>query len=289
MKNSIPILLLKNNNPFLSTLLCLISLFGCVSGLNAQNIGIGTTNPTGKLHVKDNTIPSCIVESSSTVGTWLSIGNTTGSTWFQLIATGTGNGEGANKLLFTAGTSSVSTSTAFMVFDKATSNVGIGTNTPTAKLQVNGTFTATGTKNFTIDHPLDPSNKILRHASIESNEVLNVYSGTIALDEQGKAVVSLPDYCEALNKDFRYQLTCIGAFAQVYIAEEVNKNQFKIAGGTAGLKVSWQVTAVRNDLWMRQHPYKNEEEKPQKEKGTFLYPEGYEQAAEVNEAGNNHH
>jgi hypothetical protein len=107
----------------------------------------------------------------------------------------------------------------------------------------------TGMKNFVIDHPLDPENKKLRHFSVESDELSNVYSGNVVLDGNGEAVVSLPDWFEALNTDFRYQLTCVGGFANVYIAEEISDNQFKISGGKAGLKISWEVTGVRHDRY----------------------------------------
>ena len=78
----------------------------------------------------------------------------------------------------------------------------------------------------------------------------NVYDGVMALDESGEAVVELPDWFEALNRDFRYQLTAIGGPApNLHIAEEVNGNRFRIAGGGAGMKVSWMVTGIRQDAW----------------------------------------
>jgi hypothetical protein len=51
-------------------------------------------------------------------------------------------------------------------------------------------------------------------------------------------------------KDFRYQLTCIGGSALVYISEEIKNNRFAIAGGKQGLKVSWQVTGIRKDPYV---------------------------------------
>src|ERR1019366_4143800 len=112
-------------------------------------------------------------------------------------------------------------------------------------VSVYGTFSATGTKNFRIDHPLDPANKYLFHASVESSEVLNLYSGNAVLDASGEAVVQLPDWFEVINKDFRYQLTSIGAPGRdLYVAEEVSGGHFKIAGGRPGGKVSWQVSGA---------------------------------------------
>ena len=138
-----------------------------------------------------------------------------------------------------------------------------------------------GTKNFKIDHPLDPENKYLYHAAIESSEVMNLYTGKITLDANGEAVVQFPEWFQALNKDFRYSLTPIGAPGpNLYIAEEISDNRFKIAGGAAGMKVSWQVTGVRQDAYMRAHPMKVEVEKSEKERGHYLRPELFDQPEE---------
>ena len=59
-----------------------------------------------------------------------------------------------------------------------------------------------GTKDFRIDHPLDPGNEYLVHASVESSEMINVYSGNVKLDGRGEAVLQLPSWFEALNGDF---------------------------------------------------------------------------------------
>ncbi len=77
---------------------------------------------------------------------------------------------------------------------------------------------------FRIDHPLDPENKYLSHSFVESPDMLNVYNGNVTTDAKGEASVTLPDYYEALNQDFRYQLTVIGQFAQAIVAEEVRNN-----------------------------------------------------------------
>ena len=142
-------------------------------------------------------------------------------------------------------------------------------------LYAQGGLTTSGTKNFTIDHPLDPENKILRHASIESNEVLNQYSGNITTDSKGNATVILPNYFEVLNKDFRYQLTVIRSFSQVIIKQEVSGNQFVIKSDRPNVKVSWQITGVRNDRNMQYAPFVAESEKEEKNKGKYMSPEAY--------------
>ena len=104
---------------------------------------------------------------------------------------------------------------------------------------------ASGT--FTIDHPLDPTGKILNHYFIEGPEMRNIYDGEAVLDASGRAVVTLPDYFDALNRAPRVQLTGVGTNQVVYVAEDVSGNRFTI-GGPAGAKVYWQVTGEREDV-----------------------------------------
>ncbi len=139
------------------------------------------------------------------------------------------------------------------------------------KVQVVGNL-AKSSGSFKIDHPLDPENKYLNHSFVESPDMMNVYNGNAILDDNGEAWVYLPDYFEALNEDFRYQLTCIGGFSPVYVAQEIEYNAFRIAGGTPGLKVSWQVTGVRQDAYANAHRIVVEEMKPANERGYFLHP-----------------
>jgi hypothetical protein len=127
-------------------------------------------------------------------------------------------------------------------------------------------------KLFRIDHPQYPAEKFLSHISVESDEMVNVYSGNVTLDTGGAAWVLLPDWFEALNEDFRYQLTCIGGFAPVYVAREITNHRFRVAGGRAGMKVSWQVTGVRHDAYAKTHPLQVEQNKPAAERGRYLHP-----------------
>ena len=140
-------------------------------------------------------------------------------------------------------------------------------------LNVNGNVNKSS-GNFKIDHPLDPANKYLYHSFVESPDMMNIYNGIIVLDRRGVAWVELPNYFEALNQDFRYQLTAIGAPGpNLYIAKEISGNRFRIAGGKPGMKVSWQVTGVRHDEWANAHRTQVEVEKTGKERGTYLHPE----------------
>lgn len=146
-----------------------------------------------------------------------------------------------------------------------------------------GDLGSSGTKTFLIDHPEDPANKMLRHFSIESNEVLNMYRGTDVFDVDGKVVVNLPDYYDSINKNPSYQLTPIGAaMPNLFIESEVNNGQFIIAGGIPGKKVSWEITAERNDPYLQQNPEKREVvvDKEGDRKGKYLTPELYSQPKE---------
>ena len=144
---------------------------------------------------------------------------------------------------------------------------------------VNGNLSASGTKPFKIDNPLDPAKQYLYHYAVESPQVQNMYNGTATLDAKGEAVVTLPAYFSAINSgEFQYQLTAIGApMPNLYVAEEITDNHFQIAGGVAGKKVSWTVFGQRSDPWLRDHPQTDVVDKPAKEAGTYLYPEGYGQ------------
>ena len=146
-------------------------------------------------------------------------------------------------------------------------------------MHVNGTMSASA-KSFKIDDPIDPANKYLFHSCIESDEMVNIYSGNVTTDASGDATVSLPAYFNALNKDCRYQLTVIGSFAQAMVAKEVSGNFFVIKTNQPNVKVSWQITGVRNDVWAQAHPMVAEVEKETANKGKYLNAKEYGQSEE---------
>lgn len=129
---------------------------------------------------------------------------------------------------------------------------------------------------FKIDHPLDPENKYLSHSFVESPDMMNIYNGIVTLGKDGSAEVTLPDWFEALNREFRYQLTPIGDYAPVFVAKKVQGNRFKIAGGKPGMEISWQLTGVRKDAYAEKYRIQVEEMKPQEARGKFLHPEAFE-------------
>jgi hypothetical protein len=236
-------------------------VLGSINGVNGAtantHVAIGTTVPGTTLDVKGNdTYQPLLVESPNTFGTWIQLANTSpgGLTWYMLSAA-SGNSEGAGNLAFT--------NSHFN---------GSGTVFIHANLQVDGTVSKGG-GSFRIDHPLDAANKYLSHSFVESPDMMNIYNGNVTTDKQGIAVVVLPDYFEALNRDFRYQLTPIGQFAQAIVAKEMKDGRFTIKTSRPGVKVSWQVTGIRHDAYADAHRIQVEEEKPIQERGKYLHPE----------------
>ena len=141
-------------------------------------------------------------------------------------------------------------------------------------VNIDGNLSKSG-GSFKIDHPLDPANKYLYHSFVESPDMMNIYNGNVTTDGRGDAVVSLPDWFETLNRDFRYQLTVIGQFAQAIVSEEIAAGRFTIKTDKPNVKVSWQVTGIRQDAWAKAHPIPVEEVKPEAERGSYLHPELY--------------
>lgn len=144
----------------------------------------------------------------------------------------------------------------------------------------NGNLGSSGLKTFRIDHPADPANLYLQHYSAEAPEPTNVYSGNAVLGADGSVWVELPGYFGSVNTDERYVLTAIGAPApNLHVAQEVVNNSFLIAGGSPGMKVSWQVTARRDDPYARAAGVQDIVVKQGREIGRYLQPALYGQPA----------
>lgn len=165
------------------------------------------------------------------------------------------------------------------------SNYGVyGNGTPYAgyfqgDVHVTGTITEASAA-FKVDHPLDPENQYLVHSAVESPDMKNVYDGNVTTDARGEAVVELPEYFEVLNRDFRYQLTVIGTFAQAIVAEKMRGNRFVIRTDQPSVEVSWQVTGIRQDRWANENRIVVEQDKPAIERGFYLHPKLYGQPEE---------
>ena len=141
-------------------------------------------------------------------------------------------------------------------------------------VRVTGTLTKPA-GSFQIDDPLDPANKYLSHSFVESPDMMNIYNGNITTDAEGYATVQMPHYFSALNRDFRYQLTVVGQFAQAIVAEKIKDNDFRIRTDKPEVEVSWQVTGIRHDAYAEAHRIQVEVAKTGSERGRYLFPAGF--------------
>jgi trimeric autotransporter adhesin len=236
-------------------------VLGSINGVNGAtasvNVGIGVTAPVYPLEVIDSGIAA---------GTSAIVGSTaySGHNGIYGVANITSGGSNGGYFL------SRSPAGAGIV---ATNSGGGLAASLQGDVQITGTLTKGG-GSFKIDDPIDPANKYLSHSFVESPDMMNIYNGSVILNAKGEAVVTMPEWFSALNRDFQYQLTAIGGPApHLYVATEIQDNQFKIAGGKKGQKISWMVTGIRQDAWANAHRIPTEEEKPANEQGRYLHPE----------------
>jgi hypothetical protein len=142
-------------------------------------------------------------------------------------------------------------------------------------ITINGGLHTSGVGYVTLDDPRAPTRRSITHAFVSSSEMKNIYDGVATLDASGVAVVQLPEWFEALNRDFRYQLTALGTpQAGLFVSREIADNKFIIAGGVPGARVSWQVTGVRKDSWAESHPFEVVEAKADPRKDAHAEQEG---------------
>ncbi len=181
--------------------------------------------------------------------------------------------------------SGVPGASAFGVYGSATFYDGYGAwagyfdgwTTCKGTLEVQGTLTKSA-GSFRIDHPLDPEHKFLQHSFVESPDMKNIYDGTVTTDANGDAVVTMPEWFSALNRDFRYQLTVIGQFAQAIVSEKLNGNRFSIKTDKPNVEVSWQVTGIRQDAYANAHRIAVEVDKDPKQVGLYIDPAAFGKA-----------
>ena len=143
-------------------------------------------------------------------------------------------------------------------------------------VQINGSINK-GSGAFKIDHPLDPENKYLYHSFVESPDMMNIYNGNVVTDNLGLATITMPEWFDILNRDFRYQLTVIGTFAQAIVKDKMDENHFVIQTNLPNVEVSWQVTGIRQDPYAEDNRIQVEVEKEKKYKGFYMHHESYRQ------------
>ena len=229
-----------------------------VMNTTTGNVGIGDTDASGGYRLN-------VVGGSNRHGV-------AGSSNFGTGVTATSNSGSA---VFAQTASSTATDAAVLGWNTSIGYAGIFYG----RVKVTGLLEKPG-GGFKIDHPLEPKDKYLIHSFVESPDMKNLYDGTVTTDAKGEAEITLPEWFEALNRDFRYQLTCIGVFAQAIIAEEIKDHRFKIRTSSPQVKVSWQVTGIRQDAWANQNRLPVEELKPEVERGRYQNPSAFGQPEE---------
>jgi hypothetical protein len=238
-------------------------------GASFVNVGIGTATPRTTLEVA--------VNAPNALGPVLTLTN---------------SGEGGSAIDFNtsqpAAGSVYAPSARIVAYNNAGSNEIAFESRSGQGMQSNlvvsddGSIYVPGAAGLRIDNPVDPGNKYLVHSSVESSEMMNIYSGNVTTDELGLATVTLPAWFEAENADFRYQLTVIGGrFAQGIVSKEIANNQFTISTNASNVKVSWQITAVRQDSYAKAHPLVVEQLKPERERAGASRPEFGQPASAV--------
>jgi hypothetical protein len=252
---------------------------------NTGNVGVGTNLPTSKLHVAGSGLDLSLGGSYNPVQPAVLGQNTTATAITTGVAGDAGGSANANAGVVGTVSNPSGVDNVGGLFTSLNFGSGINYGVYGAAsgavtnyagyfdgdVQIVGNL-AKSSGTFKIDHPLDPDNKYLIHSFVESPDMMNVYNGNVTTDANGKAVVDLPSYFEAENKDFKYQLTVIGQFAQAIVGKEISNNQFEIMTDKPNVKVSWQITGVRKDAYAEKHRIVAEVEKESYNKGKYLNP-----------------
>jgi hypothetical protein len=145
----------------------------------------------------------------------------------------------------------------------------------TGNVQVAGTLSKSA-GSFRIDNPLRPGTQYLSHSFVESPGMKNIYDGIVRTDARGFATVAMPDWFDALNRDYRYQLTVIGrSFAKAIVWEELHNGRFVIRTDEPRTKVSWMLTGIRDDAYARANRIPVISEKRGADRGRYLFPQGF--------------
>lgn len=234
-------------------------------------LGLGTTAPQGAVHVQGAGALADIILAPTTA-------NGNSQIYFGENASVTGGfivrNNGTTNLFEIDGVnSSTETTPRLTVSRSTTGGVTIANN-----LSVGGTLSK-GAGSFKIDHPLDPEHKYLYHSFVESPDMMNIYNGDVVTDGNGRACIELPEWFEALNRDFRYQLTVVdpSLFALVRVTQKVQDHHFCIASNVPNIEVSWQVTGIRQDAFANANRIPVEQDKPAEAIGTYLHPDAWGQ------------
>ena len=129
------------------------------------------------------------------------------------------------------------------VIYETSSNIGIGTTSPGAKLEVNGSFRAT-TKSFLIDHPTKEGKK-LQYGVLEGPEHSVYVRGKLTNTSR----IELPDYWHALvdENSITVNLTAIGRKQELWV-EEITDTYITVGSEAGIINCFYAVFAERKDV-----------------------------------------
>jgi trimeric autotransporter adhesin len=244
-----------------------------MSVLQGGQVGIGTANPGAQLGViaTSTAYPALYVQAADAVGGSGQNGSD-GLDVFGGHGDPNGNSEGGDGIVGYGGNGQPVNGNAITGVAPCGVCEGGLAGYFDGNVDVTGDF-FNSSNSIKIDHPLDPANKYLSHSAVVSSDMKTMYDGNVTTDASGNAVVELPDWFGSLNRDFRYQLTVIGQFAQAIVADEITNNHFTIKTDKPDVRVSWLVTGIRQDAWANAHRVPVETEKNTRERGYYLHPE----------------
>jgi hypothetical protein len=145
------------------------------------------------------------------------------------------------RLVFSTTADGASSPTERMTI-KNDGKVGIGTNAPAYKLEVNGSFAAT-TKSFVIDHPTKEGKK-LRYGSLEGPE-----NGVYVRGKSTEFVIELPEYWTKLvdEDSITVNLTAIGKSQSLWV-KDIKDNKIYIGSKCTTVKYFYTVFGERCDV-----------------------------------------
>ena len=215
-------------------------------GFSANGVGIGTTNPLCQLYLNGG---------AGTTG-WVGqtyIGNTT-----RGVILGT-----LSNIATIGGHTAALGAWADLSINTGGGNVGIGTATPSATLQVNGSL-AKSSGTFDIEHPLHiGTNKRLVHSFIEGPRCDLIYRGKTTLIN-GSAVVNIDKECtqspECAMDEGTFEALCNNP--QIFLQNNKTFDRVRgvVSGATltitcetpAAVEIEWMVIAERADPFIKQ-------------------------------------
>jgi hypothetical protein len=199
--------------------------------LNTLRVGIGTTNPSQKLHVEGN------IELTS----GFQIGSNSGSYW-QRIRTEDASASTTNAFNFETRNGSGSFIDHMVIRNDG--NVGIGVTNPSYTLQVGGSIVGTS-KSFLIKHPTKEGKKLL-HACIEGPENGVYYRG-----KSTSNIIEMPDYWVGLVHidSMTVDITAIGPNQDLYVDSILDNGNVTIGSNTESpLNYFYAIYGERKDI-----------------------------------------